>query len=80
MATAPLIDSRPPALPILLREAGSLVAMRWKRLRPVVRSAGARAGHPVLVIPGFLASDHSTRLLRHTLDAAGYRSYGWAGA
>jgi pimeloyl-ACP methyl ester carboxylesterase len=34
-------------------------------------------GHPVLVLPGFLASDLSTRPLRRTLDRLGYRTYGW---
>src|SRR3546814_14803514 len=32
----------------------------------------------VLVLPGFLASDGSTIMLRRTLDAAHYRSHGWA--
>ena len=34
-------------------------------------------GRPVLVIPGFLASDFLTTRLRGTLDAAGYRAAGW---
>lgn len=35
-------------------------------------------GRAVLVLPGFLASDEFTARLRHTLDAAGYRTHGWA--
>jgi alpha-beta hydrolase superfamily lysophospholipase len=34
-------------------------------------------GQPVLVIPGFLASDVSTRTLRLGLRQAGYRAHGW---
>jgi pimeloyl-ACP methyl ester carboxylesterase len=30
-----------------------------------------------MVIPGFLATDFSTVILRRTLEAAGYRVYGW---
>jgi pimeloyl-ACP methyl ester carboxylesterase len=41
-------------------------------------SAG-RAGHgrPVLVLPGLLADDRSTRPLRRLLNRAGYVAYGW---
>lgn len=35
------------------------------------------AGRQVLVIPGFLASDDSTRPLRHGLRRAGFRPHGW---
>lgn len=35
------------------------------------------AGRPVLVIPGFLASDTSTRALRLGLRQAGFRAHGW---
>ncbi|MEM6963830.1 MAG: alpha/beta hydrolase [Bacteroidota bacterium] len=34
-------------------------------------------GHPVLVLPGFMASDNSTKLLRNFIDDLGYQSYGW---
>jgi len=34
-------------------------------------------GHPILVLPGFLASDMSTSYLRKYLDNIGYVSYGW---
>lgn len=34
-------------------------------------------GEPVLVIPGFLATDLSTALMRRALDRAGFRAYGW---
>jgi pimeloyl-ACP methyl ester carboxylesterase len=34
-------------------------------------------GHPVLVIPGFLAGPFSTQLLRDVLHRLGYRVYDW---
>jgi pimeloyl-ACP methyl ester carboxylesterase len=34
-------------------------------------------GHPVLVLPGFTASDTSTRALRRTLRSWGYFAHGW---
>jgi thioesterase domain-containing protein len=34
-------------------------------------------GHPVLVLPGFLAGAPSTQLLRHVLRRLGYRAYDW---
>lgn len=34
-------------------------------------------GRPVLVVPGFLASDGSTRPLRLALAQAGFRTHGW---
>lgn len=37
----------------------------------------AGANRPVMVLPGFLSSDGATRTLRRTLNAAGYRAYGW---
>ncbi len=38
-----------------------------------------RSGHgrPVLVLPGLLADDRSTRPLRRLLNSAGYAAYGW---
>ncbi|MEM6396059.1 MAG: alpha/beta hydrolase [Bacteroidota bacterium] len=33
--------------------------------------------HPVLVLPGFMASDRSTKPLRKFLQQSGYNAYGW---
>lgn len=72
------VDTRAPALTQLLREAGSLVVLRAKSLLPVrARRQGVGRGRPVIVIPGFLASDYSTVILRRTLRSAGFRAYGW---
>ena len=35
-------------------------------------------GEPVLVIPGFLADDHSTKSLRNYLSSIGYNVHGWS--
>ena len=34
-------------------------------------------GHPVLVLPGFMTTDNSTKPLRNHIDKLGYKSYGW---
>lgn len=34
-------------------------------------------GHPVLILPGFLASDFSTVPLRNFIDKLGYKVHGW---
>jgi len=34
-------------------------------------------GHPVFVIPGFMATDKSTKPLRDFLNKIGYNAYGW---
>jgi len=34
-------------------------------------------GHPVLILPGFMSGDLSTKPLREFLDGVGYKTYGW---
>ena len=46
-------------------------------LLPFFRVLPRGDGHPVLVLPGFMASDGSTRPLRRLLDALGYQAEGW---
>ncbi|ODU17157.1 MAG: alpha/beta hydrolase [Sphingomonas sp. SCN 67-18] len=71
---------RPAAPPLgkLLREVRVLADFRrgW-RVGPALPVARRGCGQPVLVVPGFLASDGSTVMLRRTLRAAGYRAHGW---
>jgi pimeloyl-ACP methyl ester carboxylesterase len=77
MATIPA-DCQAPGLAPLLREAGSMVALRARSLLPVSSEReSVGGGRPVMVIPGFLATDFSTIILRRTLETAGYRVYGW---
>ena len=44
---------------------------------PLLRRAPHGDGHTVLVLPGFLADDHSTLVLRNYLGSLGYHTYGW---
>ena len=68
----------PPSLFWLLlegRAAGELVTTL--ALRPLLRRLPRGDGHPVLLLPGFLASDLSTRPLRGFLRDLGYFAHRW---
>jgi pimeloyl-ACP methyl ester carboxylesterase len=69
---------RPPSLFWLLlegRAAGELATTI--ALRPILRRLRRGDGHPVLLLPGFLATDFSTRPLRRFLRELGYWSHRW---
>ena len=51
--------------------AAGVAALPWLRLAP------RGDGHPVLVLPGLVASDVSTRMLRDFLKNRGYGVHGW---
>ena len=67
----------PSKLRLLLeaRAAGELLTTL--ALRPLLRRLPSGDGHPVLLLPGFLASDLSTRPLRGFLRDLGYWSHRW---
>src|SRR5438874_9323897 len=44
---------------------------------PLLTRAPRGDGHPVLVLPGYLASDRSTQVLRWFLRSRGYHVHGW---
>jgi pimeloyl-ACP methyl ester carboxylesterase len=44
---------------------------------PILMRAPKGDGHPVMVLPGFMASDISTKPLRSFLSRKGYQSQGW---
>ena len=44
---------------------------------PLLQATPKGDGHPILVMPGFLASDFSTKLLRTFLKTRNYKAYGW---
>lgn len=71
-----LLDSRPPSLPHLLNEARAIAAWPLRMMNVPVMPAKVD-GPPILVIPGFLASDRSTAVLRRALADAGFRTHGW---
>jgi pimeloyl-ACP methyl ester carboxylesterase len=68
-----------PALPLYLSEPGRAVADYGLYLaaRPLVPSLPRGDGHAVLVLPGLLADDVSTRALRNVLRRLGYDAHGW---
>jgi pimeloyl-ACP methyl ester carboxylesterase len=68
-----------PSLPLYLSEPGRAAADfgLYLAARPVMQLLPQGDGHPVLVLPGLLADDASTRILRLTLRRLGYRVHGW---
>jgi pimeloyl-ACP methyl ester carboxylesterase len=69
-------DDRPPPNWRRLTEAAWLVPRMLTILAPA-RSLGPEGGPPALVIPGWVASDRTTRALRRALAGAGWRVHGW---
>lgn len=49
----------------------------FKLLHKRMRNLPRGDGHPVLVLPGFLASDRSTEPMRRLFSDLGYATYGW---
>ncbi|MFC0241438.1 lipase family alpha/beta hydrolase [Rhodopseudomonas telluris] len=69
---------RPPSLALLLAEARSIVEFNASvLLSPLLMQAAKGDGHPVLVLPGLLASDFSTAPLRRYLRYLGYQAFAW---
>jgi pimeloyl-ACP methyl ester carboxylesterase len=68
---------RPPLALTLLesRAIGELCLYAW--MYPLLRMCPKGDGHPVLVLPGFLASGRSTAPLRHLLKSVGYQGHRW---
>ena len=68
-----------PALPLFVSEPSRAVADFGLYLasRPLQQRLPRGDGHPVLVLPGLLADDHSTRALRAVLRRLGYDVHGW---
>jgi pimeloyl-ACP methyl ester carboxylesterase len=69
---------RAPSLPLRALE-GLVVVESWAALPtvPLLSLAARGDRHPVLVLPGFTASDHTTWYLRTVLRAKGYSVHGW---
>jgi pimeloyl-ACP methyl ester carboxylesterase len=67
-----------PSVGKLFAELRVLAELRrgW-RYGPAMATDHEGDGRAVMVIPGFLAADGSTVMLRRTLKAANYRVYGW---
>jgi hypothetical protein len=68
----------PPPLALLALEGRAVLEYgAMLAASPMLALSPRGDGHPVLVLPGFLASDRSTRPLRAFLRGRGYRTYGW---
>src|SRR5215218_10926440 len=69
---------RPPGLALLLAEARGLLELNASLLlSPVLMRAPKGDGHPVLALPGFLASDLSMAPMRRYLSELGYEPHAW---
>jgi pimeloyl-ACP methyl ester carboxylesterase len=69
---------RRPRLGLLLLEGRALLELAaLLPAYPFLARAPSGDGHPVLVLPGFMASDFSTRVLRRFLRDRGYAAHGW---
>lgn len=69
-------DCRLPSTRLRLREIATMLPGSWRLLRTPT-PLGPPGGPKCLVVPGFLAHDRSTLLLRQGLAAAGFRVHGW---
>ncbi len=69
---------RAPGLGLLLAEARGILEFNASLvLSPLLLRAPRGDGHPVLALPGFLASDLSMMPLRRYLGELGYEAHGW---
>src|ERR1700753_1083333 len=69
---------RAPGLGLLLAEARGILEFNASLLlSPLLMRAPRGDGHPVLALPGFLASDLSMAPLRRYLSELGYDAHAW---
>jgi pimeloyl-ACP methyl ester carboxylesterase len=69
---------RAPSLLLMLAEARSVFELNSSLLlSPLLMRAPKGDGHPVLALPGFLASDLSMAPMRRYLKELGYDTYAW---
>ena len=68
-----------PSLPLYLSELPRALGdfALYQAALPLAPLLPRGDGHPVLVLPGLLADDRSTRTLRTMLRRLGYRVHGW---
>ncbi len=77
LSTSPA--ARPPHRIFTLAEPGRAMAelASFFALRPAMSALPKGDGHGVLVLPGFMATDNSTKPMRSLLDSLGYQTAGW---
>jgi pimeloyl-ACP methyl ester carboxylesterase len=69
---------RPPSLLLMLAETRALFEFNSSvMLSPLLMRAPRGDGHPVLALPGFLASDLSMAPMRRYLKELGYEAHAW---
>jgi pimeloyl-ACP methyl ester carboxylesterase len=69
---------RPPGLGLLLAEMRGIFEFNASlMMSPLLMRAPKGDGHPVLALPGFLASDLSMAPMRRYLKALGYDAHAW---
>jgi pimeloyl-ACP methyl ester carboxylesterase len=69
---------RPPSLGLLVAELRGIFELNASlMLSPLLMRAPKGDGHPVLALPGFLASDLSMAPLRRYLTELGYEAHAW---
>jgi pimeloyl-ACP methyl ester carboxylesterase len=72
------VGLKPPSRLLWLAEYRSLYELGFSlAAAPLLLTAPRGDGHPVLVLPGFMASDASTQALRAFLKVLGYDAYAW---
>lgn len=70
--------SKAPSLLWTLTEGRSLLELNsFYALRLLMKRLPKGDGHPVIALPGFVASDRSTQPMRRLLSDLGYSTYGW---
>jgi hypothetical protein len=68
----------PPSIALLALEGRAWIEATWLLpALPALSRAPRGDGHPVFVLPGFLAHDGSTLALRRFLRDRGYHAHGW---
>lgn len=71
-------QARPPHPLLTLTEGRAVFELGWfVALRRAMKRLPKGDGHAVIVLPGFLAGDTSTRPMRGLLKDLGYATYGW---
>lgn len=77
-ATAPAHRASPPHPLLTLVEGRAIFELgSFYALRGLLSRLPRGDGHPVLVLPGFMAGDRSTAPMRKLLDDLGYETHGW---
>jgi hypothetical protein len=69
--------TRPPIALTLLESRAIFELCLYAWMYPILNLCPKGDGHPVLVLPGFMASGRSTAPLRHLLKRVGYQGHRW---